>query len=114
MPNAILAATGTDRQPPRAPGPRVVSHLSDDTIRLLAKSIHVARWLNVVERPAPFYEALSVDEQRALEREAMRVIRQGDMLACAVALHRAAQSIGVTPERLAEALACFDAHLEGV
>lgn len=114
MPIEIVAASGADRQPPHAPSPRVVGHLQDDTVRLLARCLYTARWLNHVDRVAPVFEALSVEEQRALEREATRFIRQGDPIATSVALHRAAVATGLTRERLAEAMAWYDGHLEGL
>ena len=90
----------------------MTDRLDDDTVRLLAKAISIARGLNSPS-PGLIFEALSVDEQLVLEREAVVVIREGDPLAQHVALHRAAAQIGVSVERMAEGLLAYTAQLAG-
>jgi hypothetical protein len=113
--HAIVAASAVHRQPPRPPNPIVLRSMSDEVVHLLARSIHVARWIaaNGEDAPLEHYSALSVPQQFALEQEAVEVIRGGDPLACAAALHRAAAAIGIDEARLAEALVVYGQHLQG-
>jgi hypothetical protein len=115
MSTGIVTGTAADRQPPRSPNPIVLRSMSDEVVHLLARSIHIARWIaaNGEDAPAEEFSALSAAQQFCLEAEAVEVIRLGDPLACAAALHRAAAAIQVEPSRLAEALVVYGQHLQG-
>jgi hypothetical protein len=115
MSTGIVTGAAGHRQPPRSPNPIVLRSMSDEVVHLLARSIHIARWIaaNGEDAPAEEFSALSVAQQFALEAEAVQVIRQGDPLVCAAALHRAAKAMAVEASRLAEGLVVYGQHLQG-
>jgi hypothetical protein len=110
----IVTGAAATRQP-RSPNPLVLRSMSDEVVQLLARSIHLARWIaaNGEDAPPEEFSALSVAQQFALEAEAVQVIRQGDPLVCAAALHRASKAMEVEPSRLAEGLVVYGQHLQG-
>jgi hypothetical protein len=89
------------------------SSIGEFMVRRLATAIHRERWIaHGTDDQAAHFEALPAQEQFAIEGVAVRVIREADPVARAVAKHKAAEAIGITVEQFADALAAYTRHLQ--
>jgi hypothetical protein len=99
---------------PILPPPVLVGEtVGDLMVRRLAQAIHRERWITYgTDDQAAHFDALPAQEQFAIEGVAVRVIREADPVARAVAKHKAAEAIGITVEQFADALAAYTRHLQ--
>lgn len=86
------SAQAQPQRPASEPSPTRVPSTEAPEIQTLARAIHQARALLTGE-PPEVYELLPESEKRQLCLDAVRIVREGDHCARAVAVHRAAEEL---------------------